>query len=109
MSEFSLNSGTATAVAGAATLNNRFGVVTSEAITTAAGSTYTLTLTNSEVQAGDIAMASVSLGAGSAGTPVVCGVTATAGQLKVVVQNVHASAAFNAAIKITYAVFGQGR
>src|SRR5688572_28761934 len=45
------DNGTATAVAGAATLSKQSGVITSEALTTAAGSGYTLTLTNTLVSA----------------------------------------------------------
>jgi hypothetical protein len=40
---------TATSTAGAATLNTKAGLITTEALTTAAGSTYTFTLTNSLV------------------------------------------------------------
>lgn len=42
---------TATATAGAATLNKAAGKVTTEALTTAAGANYTLTITNSTVAA----------------------------------------------------------
>jgi hypothetical protein len=95
---------TATAASGAATLNSRYGKVTSEAITTAAGATYTLTLTNAGIGASDLVFASVSLGAGTGGTPTVCGVKPAAGSVTIVVQNVHASAAFNAAIVISFIV-----
>lgn len=95
---------TATAIAGAATLNKSAGVVTSEALTTAAGATYTLTLTDSKIAAADQVFASVNLGAGSGGTPCVASITPGAGQVIIVIQNIHASAAFNAAIKIAFAV-----
>ena len=55
--------GTATASANAATLNNKCGVITSESLTTAAGSSYTLTLTNSTIAATDIVLVSVASGA----------------------------------------------
>ena len=105
-SKLTLDSGTktATAASGAATLNKMAGVVTSEALTTAAGATYTLTLTNSSVAAADQVFASVNLGAGTGGMPTVCQVTPAAGSVVIVVQNVHASAAFNAAIKIIFMV-----
>lgn len=95
---------TATAVAGAATLNKMSGAITSEAITTAAGATYTLTLTNSSIAAADQVFANVNLGAGSGGTPAIASVTPAAGSVVIVVQNIHASAAFNAAIKIAFLV-----
>jgi hypothetical protein len=102
-----LDSGTktATAAAGAATLNKDAGIITSEAITTAAGATYTLTLTDSSIAVGDQVMASVSLGAGTGGTPTIASVTPAAGSVKIVVQNIHATVAFNAAIQIAFVVF----
>lgn len=95
---------TATAVAGAATLNKMSGVVTSEALTTAAGGTYLLTLTNSDIAAADIVLASVNLGAGTGGVPCVTAVKPGAGSVTILIQNIHASAAFNAAIVISFAV-----
>lgn len=93
--------GTATATAGAATLHALAGVVTSESITTAAGATYTLTLTNSLINAGSVINANADK-ASSAGMPVVTSVTAGSGSATIIVQNVHASAAFNNAIKIHF-------
>lgn len=96
--------GTATAVSGAATDNHVSGQVTSEALTTAAGSTYTLTLSNALVNADSVVLASVSLGAGTGGTPQIVSVSPVAGSVVIIVKNIHASAAFNAAIVISYLV-----
>lgn len=94
--------GTVTAASGAATLNKSAGLVTSESITTAAGATYTLTLTNSKVtSASSIVSAAVDPGS-SAGTPCVTTIVPSAGSVVIKVQNVHASAAFNNAIKIRF-------
>lgn len=95
---------TATAVAGAATLAKTSGVITSEALTTAAGALYTLTLTDAKIAATDIVMASVQL-TSAGGTPAVASVTPAAGSVVIVIQNIHASAAFAAAIKIAFVVF----
>lgn len=95
---------TATATAGAATLNKCAGKVTSEALTTAAAATYTLTLTNSRIAAADIVLASVAYGTSTTGTPAVCRATAAAGSVTIVVQNVHASAALNGTIVISFLV-----
>lgn len=95
---------TATAVAGAATLDKISGVITSEPLTTAAGATYLLTITNSKVAAGDLAFASVNLGAGTGGTPCVASVKATATQIEILIQNIHLTDAFNAAIVIDFFV-----
>lgn len=97
--------GTATATAGAATLNTQSGVVTSESLTTAAGATYTLTITNNQVAATDLAFASVTTSGN--GSPVVAKVTPGAGSLVIVVQNAHASAAFSSTLKIGFLAIGQ--
>lgn len=93
---------TATAVAGAATLAKGSGVVTSEALTTAAGATYTLTLTDTQIAAADQVFASVALGTATTGTPAVTTVKPAAGSVVIIVQNVHASAALNGTIKIAF-------
>lgn len=101
-----VNGGTATASAGAATLNNRFGVITSEALTTAQDASYTLTVTNSQIAATDMVFVSVANGTNSQGTTVVTKVTPAAGSLVIIVTNKHASAvALNGTLKIAYASF----
>lgn len=97
--------GTATGSAGAATLNQPAGVITTESLTTAAGATFTETLTNSSIAAADIVLVTVET-AGT-GMPVVAKVTPAAGSVVIVVQNIHASAAFNAVLKLRYAVVKQ--
>lgn len=97
--------GAATAAAGAATLNARQGKITSEALTTAQNAFYTLTITNSEVAAADMAFASVANGTNTQGTPMVCRVTPGAGSLVVEIQNKHASAqALNGTLVISFMV-----
>lgn len=104
---FSLNSGTATATAGAATLDNRFGKVTSEALTTAQNAIYTLTITNPSIRATDIVFASVANGTNTQGSPVVTRVQPAAGSLVILVANLHASAqALNGTIVVSFAAFG---
>lgn len=103
----SLGSGTATASSGAATLANRFGVITTEALTTAQNAFYTLTITNTAVSAEDIAVASVANGTNTQGTPMIEKVTPANGSLVIRVCNKHATAeALNGTLKISYAVFG---
>lgn len=72
-------------------------------MTTAAGSTYTLTLTNSAIKGSELIAANVYTG--GTGTPQIVNVTPSAGQLVIVVKNIHASAAFNNTLSITYAAF----
>lgn len=93
---------TATATAGAATLNKGSGIVTSEALSTAAGATYTLTITNGTIVASDLVFASVQLGTATTGMPTVTTATAGNGTITIVVQNIHASAALNGTIKISF-------
>ena len=101
-----VNGGTATASAGAATLNNRFGVITSEALTTAQDASYTLTVTNSQIAATDMVFVSVANGTNSQGTTVVTKVTPAAGSLVIIVTNKHASAvALNGTLKIAFGSF----
>lgn len=104
---FSLGSGTATATAGAATLNNRFGKVTSESLTTAQNGVYTLTITNSAIRATDLVMASVANGTNTQGSPVVTRVQPANGSLVILVANLHASAqALNGTIVVSFAALG---
>ena len=96
---------TATATAGAATLNKPAGVITSEALTTAAGAVYTLTITNSAIAAADQVFASVAYGTSTTGSPAITRVTPAAGSVVILVQNVHASAALNGTIKVSFVTF----
>lgn len=95
--------GSATATTGAATLNARSGKVTSEALTTAQNAIYTLTVTNSELAAADVVMASVANGTNTQGTPMIGKVTPAAGSLVVEVINKHAtSQAFNGTVVVSF-------
>lgn len=96
---------TATAVAGAATLNKNAGVVTSEALTTAGLADYTLTLTNSAIAAADQVMVNVGNGTNTQGDPVVGIVTPAAGSVVVRVRNAHATEALNGTLKIAFVIF----
>ena len=95
--------GTATATAGAATCNDLIGKITTESLTTAAGVEYTLTITNSQVAAGDIVFASVDA-LTSAGTPGIGGCKVTANTIVITVTNLHTSAAFDNVIQVNYMV-----
>lgn len=98
-----LGCGTATGTSNASTLANKCGVITTESVTTAAGVAYTETITDTVVAATDICLASAST-AGT-GTPAVARVTPAAGSLVILVANIHASAAFNNTLLITFVCF----
>lgn len=90
----------ATATSGAATGNAHIVKVTSENLSTAAGGTYTLTLTNSLVTPESLVFANAYLGTSTQGTPQVVGANPGSGQVVVSVKNIHATQAFNGNIKI---------
>jgi 3-hydroxy-3-methylglutaryl CoA synthase len=96
---------TATATGGAATLNAQTGKVTSEALTTAQNANYTLTITNNQIAAADIVLASIANGTNTQGTPVLLRVTPGAGSVAIVIRNAHDSAqALNGTIVVSYQV-----
>lgn len=98
-------SGTATSTAAAATINGQTGVVTTEALTTAAGSTYTFTLTNASITTTSIVNVTVGKGTATAGEPVTQFITPAAGSVVILIRNNAASAALNGTIKIGFTVF----
>lgn len=89
------------------TINNASGIVTTASLTTAAGATQAITVNSTKIQAADAVLATVSPN-GSTGTPVVANVTVTAGQAVVLLQNIHASVALNAAVKVMFLVVTNG-
>jgi hypothetical protein len=100
-----LDSGTktATAVAGAATLNKFSGKVTSEVgITTAAGADYVLTLTNSMIVAADMVFASASQGTNTTEGLAINRITPAAGSVVIRVRNTHATVAFNGSVIVSF-------
>lgn len=98
-----IDSGTGTSTAGAATINFQEGIITTEALSTAAGATYTMTLTNAMIQANSIVLTSVSKGTATTGglTPIFC--TPVSGSVVIIFQNVTASP-INGTVKINFLV-----
>lgn len=102
----------ATASANAATLNNKCGTITTEALTTLKGSSYTLTLTNSVIATGDILFVQVGNATNTAGTAGIQTVNAAAGSAIILVMNnptgsggAASGATFNGSLSIKYLVF----
>lgn len=98
--------GTATAATHAATLDSKQGTITSEALTTAAGSDYALTLNNTLVAANSIIVASVDNGTNTTEGMAVNRITPSAGSALIRVRNTHASAAWNGTIKVRFQILG---
>ncbi len=84
------------------TLNKPTGQITTVALTTVAAAEEEFTVTNSKVAAIDVIAVSTTYA--GAGTPIVAVKGVAAGSFKIVITNVHASAALNAALVINFAV-----
>jgi hypothetical protein len=94
-----------TATSGAVTVTGKVGKITSESLTTAKDAAYTLTMTNTDIVAGDIVLASVALGDSTTGVPVLGTIKPAAGSCVFLVHNKDTgSAAFNGTIVISYLV-----
>ena len=102
MAALGFDNGTGTCVSDAVTINSVKGRITTETKTTAAGSTFTITVTNDQAEFTDMLVASIRTIGTLNGTPVISEAKATAGTLTFIVQNIHASAAFNNAFYIDY-------
>jgi hypothetical protein len=94
--------GAATAVSNAGTINKRGGQLTTESLSTVAGSAQVLTITSSEIAATDLVFASVQNSTNTSGTPIIGRVTPASGSVAVEVRNIHASAAFSGTLIITF-------
>ena len=95
----------ATASAGAVTSNTLCGTVTSESLSTAAGATYTLTLTDSLISATSQVYAGAWLKAATAGKVQVQSVTPGAGSAVIVVKNVGTAAINASTIVVPFMVY----
>lgn len=101
-----VEAGAVTLSSNAGTLNARAGKITSEALTTAAGAAVTFTITNSEVAATDIILCTRQGGTSDEGTPEYT-VTAGAGSFTILLENRHASAAFDGTFIFGFLVIKQ--
>lgn len=102
-----LGSGSGTTSSFAITINKAAGVITTESLTTAAGATQAVTLTDSKIRVGDMIQCTVDPN-GSAGTPICANVTVSAGQAVFLIQNIHSATALNAAVKIYFMIVTAG-
>jgi hypothetical protein len=94
----------ATSTANAATANGGAGVITTEVLSTATSSGYTMTLTNSMIAAADIVTVDVSNGTNTQGFPTVTSVTPAAGSVVIIVANAHVTQAISGTLKINWQV-----
>lgn len=97
--------GTGTASSNAVTINDYFGLVTTESLTTAQNAVVTITITNDKVAVGDLVFASVGDGTNTQGTPVITRINVSASTIAISISNLHASAqALNGTLRIRFAV-----
>lgn len=96
-------SGTGTCSTNAVTINALSGKITTEALTTAAGAAVTLTITNDQVVATDIILLTRQGGTSDEGTEIMLA-TAGAGSFTILIENRHASAAFDGTFIIGFYV-----
>jgi hypothetical protein len=93
------------ATSGAVTVSGKVGKITSENLTTAKDAIYTLTMTNPEIAAADIVLATVALGTSTTGIPVIRSVSPAAGSCVFIIANKDlATAAFNGTVVVSYLV-----
>lgn len=94
---------TVTLSANAGTLSRLSGVITTEALTTAAAGTQALTITNTLCAAADVVLISRAGGTSAGGTPIFKAVPG-AGSFVITVDNKHASAAFDGTFIIGFLI-----
>lgn len=95
---------TVTLSSNAGTINNEYGTITTESLTTAAGSSQALTITDSKCTANSMVMAVIS-GYSGTGIPVVSKIVPAAGSFVITVHNVASAAALNAALTIKFIMY----
>ena len=95
--------GTATEASNAATLNGAKGVLTSSALTTAGGSTYTITLTNSSIKTTSVVLVS-NMGGTNTVHNVSLSATAAAGSSVITISNNTTATALNGTIILGFQV-----
>lgn len=97
--------GEGNSLSSAVTINDLFGLITTESLTTAQNAIETITLTNSKIAVGDLVFVTVANGTNTQGTPMLGLVTPAAGSCVIKVINKHAtSEALNGTLKIGFMV-----
>jgi hypothetical protein len=95
---------TTTAVAGAATLNDLSGKITTDSSAAVDGASYTLTITNNLVSANDVAFVSVALASGTALGFALRSVACTANTITITITNTFATTWTAAVFTVSYFV-----
>jgi ribosomal protein L16/L10AE len=96
-----LQLGMGAATGNSVTINQGAGVVTTASLSTAAGATQAITVANNRIAVGDSVQCTVDP-ITSTGTPTCANAAVTAGQIVFTIQNIHASVALNAAVRVYF-------
>lgn len=103
---FKAPSATATSTAAAATINGESGIITTEALTTAAQASYSFTLTDSMITTKSVLLINVAKGTATTGGLVPAFIAPAAGSAVIIFQN-PGSAAVNGTVKISFIVIAK--
>lgn len=95
---------TASAISGKATAHGEASIITSEALTTAAGASYVLTLGNNQIQPSSVVLAAIYNGTNTQGDPSLATVAVSLGKAIITIVNRHASQALNGTLQIALLV-----
>lgn len=95
---------TGTAAAGAVTVTGQLAIITTEALTTAAAADYTLTITNTRINAGCTVFVTVGNGTNTTAPAYAHSVAVSEGSVVIKVRNAHASAALNGTLTVSILV-----
>jgi|SRR5882672_976663 len=96
--------GTATSTAAAATINHTEGQITTEALTTAAVTDYSFTLTNNAIAANSLVFVSANNGTNTIVPIFAHSIVPSAGSVAFKVRNGHASSALNGTLILNFLV-----
>lgn len=103
-----VDNGTGTESANAVTVNFPMGRITTSSLSTAAGATYTITVTCSHCTSASNVFLTRNGGSNTAGVPLLEVTTISDGSFVITVRNAHASAALNGTLVIAFEVVKRG-
>lgn len=101
--DYVTETGTGTCVTNAVTINKRNGRISTESLTTAAGATQAITLTNDRIAAASNIVGSIALYAGT-GLPIIKSIVCSAGSAVITLHNAHGAAALNDVVRIDFII-----
>ena len=95
---------TASATAGKAVAHGEAALITTEALSQAAGASYVLTLGNSQIQPTSVVLAAIYNGTNTQGDPSLATVAVSLGKAVITIVNRHATQALNGTLQVALLV-----